>query len=376
MMKTISALLIILACSMSFYAQTTYVPDNNFEQALIDLGYDTVLDDFVTTANINTITELDVQSKGISDLTGIEDFLGLTKLTCNNNNLTNIDTSSLLLLEEFTCSNNQLTGVNVTSNTLLKRLDCWRNPINTLDISTNTLLTFLQCAENNLTILNISNNNFLQTLSCGTNNLSSLDVNSKLGLRTLFCYDNNLAEMEVSNNTLLWEYYVNDNSITSIDLSNNPELRRVRCQNNLLNSLNLKNVNNTNISQLLATGNPNLLCIDVDDEVYSTTNWTSIDIQTIFSEDCAMALSNTKETIQSEFSIYPNPANEVVTIDFSNPLSSEAIIKVYDLLGKIILVEEINNQKNQINVSKLPSGSYFIKIETENTTTAKQFIKQ
>jgi len=32
----------------------TYVPDNNFEQALIDLGYDTALDDFVLTANINT----------------------------------------------------------------------------------------------------------------------------------------------------------------------------------------------------------------------------------------------------------------------------------------------------------------------------------
>ena len=35
-------------------AQNTYVPDNNFEQALIDLGYDTVLDDSVITTNIET----------------------------------------------------------------------------------------------------------------------------------------------------------------------------------------------------------------------------------------------------------------------------------------------------------------------------------
>ena len=34
-------------------AQNTYVPDNNFEQALIDLGYDDVLDDSVPTANIS-----------------------------------------------------------------------------------------------------------------------------------------------------------------------------------------------------------------------------------------------------------------------------------------------------------------------------------
>jgi len=34
-------------------AQNTYVPDNNFEQALIDLGYDDALDDSVLTANIS-----------------------------------------------------------------------------------------------------------------------------------------------------------------------------------------------------------------------------------------------------------------------------------------------------------------------------------
>jgi|TARA_B100001750_G_scaffold222048_1_gene211121 hypothetical protein len=34
-------------------AQNTYVPDNNFEQALIDLVYDDVLDDSVPTANIS-----------------------------------------------------------------------------------------------------------------------------------------------------------------------------------------------------------------------------------------------------------------------------------------------------------------------------------
>ena len=39
---------------------TTYVPDDNFEQALIDLGYDDVLNDSVLTANISSITSLDI----------------------------------------------------------------------------------------------------------------------------------------------------------------------------------------------------------------------------------------------------------------------------------------------------------------------------
>ena len=37
-------------------AQQTYVPDDNFEQELINLGYDSVLDDYVATAAIDTIS--------------------------------------------------------------------------------------------------------------------------------------------------------------------------------------------------------------------------------------------------------------------------------------------------------------------------------
>ena len=44
-------------CSIDGY---TFVPDDNFEQALIDLGYDDILDNFVVTENISGVTELNV----------------------------------------------------------------------------------------------------------------------------------------------------------------------------------------------------------------------------------------------------------------------------------------------------------------------------
>jgi hypothetical protein len=37
--------------SLTTYSQTTNVPDDNFEQAFRDLGYDNVLDDYFLTAN-------------------------------------------------------------------------------------------------------------------------------------------------------------------------------------------------------------------------------------------------------------------------------------------------------------------------------------
>jgi len=76
-------LLILLFLPMVVLAQQTYVPDDNFEQELINQGYDSILDNYVTTSNINSITFLDVSNKGISDLTGIEDFTNLEDFGCS-----------------------------------------------------------------------------------------------------------------------------------------------------------------------------------------------------------------------------------------------------------------------------------------------------
>ena len=84
-MKHIITSILLLNCYL-LHAQKTYVPDNNFEQALIDLGYDNALDDSVLTANISSVTNLGVDSLSISDLTGIEGFTALINLDCGNNN--------------------------------------------------------------------------------------------------------------------------------------------------------------------------------------------------------------------------------------------------------------------------------------------------
>ena len=58
-------LLILLCLPMIGFGQQTYVPDDNFEQGLINLGYDNILDDYVLTVNINTVTFLNVNNQNI-----------------------------------------------------------------------------------------------------------------------------------------------------------------------------------------------------------------------------------------------------------------------------------------------------------------------
>ena len=69
----------------------TYIPDNNFEQKLIDLGLDDTQDDYVRTNAISELNQLDLQDLSISSLVGIEDFESLTDLNASENNLTQIN---------------------------------------------------------------------------------------------------------------------------------------------------------------------------------------------------------------------------------------------------------------------------------------------
>ena len=65
-------LLIVLCLPMIGFGQTL-IPDANFEQALINLGYDMgTPNGSVPTANINMVTDLNVSNQNISDLLGRE----------------------------------------------------------------------------------------------------------------------------------------------------------------------------------------------------------------------------------------------------------------------------------------------------------------
>lgn len=110
-MKKIFVIFIMLPLFTS--AQKTYVPDDAFEQALINLDLDDIFDDSVYTSAIDTVQILDLSNDGIADLKGIEDFTALTDLFCYDNQLTELDLSNNPNLFELNCRNNLLTRLDV-----------------------------------------------------------------------------------------------------------------------------------------------------------------------------------------------------------------------------------------------------------------------
>ena len=280
--------------SVIAYAQNTAIPDANFEQALIDLGYDVApINGLIPTANISSVTNLDVSGKSISNLTGIEAFTNLTvlncsdnvlsslnvsqntkllQLFCNNNQLPILNVSNLIDLTIFWCANNLLTNLNVTQNTKLISLVCNTNQLKVLDVLKNINLTVLVCENNQLTAIAISNNTKLNRFQVGNNALSNLDISKNTDLVFLSCENNQLLILNTETNTNISNLNCSFNALSELDLSKNINLTTLNCSQNQLCRLNIKNGNNNN-TDVNFTNNLNLNCIVVDNPKNIPTTW-------------------------------------------------------------------------------------------------------
>jgi len=313
---------------------------------------------------------IDCKFRSITDLTGIEAFTALTVLICRSNQLTSLDVTQNTALIELNCGANQLTSLDVTQNTALTFLSCRSNQLTSLDVTQNTALNFLYCYSNPLTSLDVTQNTALIDLSCDDNQLTSLDVTQNTALMWLRCYANQLTTLDVTQNTALVMLYCYDNQLTTLDMTPNTALTQLWCQNNQLTTLNVANGNNTNISDFFfdATNNPSLSCIQVDDSTYSATNWTDIDTQYYFSENCGVL--SIDKTARPTLDVYPNPAYNQLSINTDLRIQE---VQLMDMQGR--LVKTIRNQAT-IPVADLQQGVYFLTIFTEQATYRSTFVKQ
>ena len=339
----------------------TYIPDDNFEQALIDLGLDNILDNKVRTSNINTITSLNVDGKSITDLTGIEDFVGLTELICWNNNITSLDvTNNINLINLFTAGN-PIGSLNVSQNTMLEVLYCGYNQLSTLDLSNNSNLKQLGCRNNNLSSLDLTHNPDLFYLVFSNNSLTSININNLNLLQHLVFNNNQISTIDLSNNLALTGFYCENNLLTEINISQNQNIYRFDCSGNALENLNIKNTDYLNFTTFDATDNPNLTCVYVDDKYYMNTNWiNAIDATATFVETQAEcnALSINDETFKQNLELFPNPTKDIITI-VNNENIHISKITVSNTLGQILLnVTTVD----KIDISNLPNGLYYVNI--------------
>lgn len=109
----------------------------------------------------------------------------------------------------------------------------------------------------------------------------------------------------------------------------------------------------------------------VDGKDYLWSNGThEIRIEYVTLTNDASSLSN--ESFDSNFNIYPSPAQNILKI---NSLNSINKIEISDLSGKIV-ISKTNLRNKSIDVSSLPKGVYVLSIENGNTVETTKFLKE
>lgn len=98
-----------------------------------------------------------------------------------------------------------------------------------------------------------------------------------------------------------------------------------------------------------------------DGGTYSNGNALGIRINT--------SVANLDEIASADFSIYPNPASDVININSSEILN--ATISIVDLTGKVVKTASMNSLTTSVNTSGLNDGIYYVTI-TDGTSIATE----
>ncbi len=400
-----------------FFDTHTYVPDDNFEQALINLGYDDVLDDYVVTANINTVVNLDISNLSISSILGIQDFTALSVFDCSQNgigiidlkqntNLTSVNFSNNILysLDIRNGNNTQILNFDTTNNASLTCIYVddkafsnanWTNIDSQMHFVTNQpecefLQTHTYVPDDNFeqALINLgyddvldnyvvtSNINTVQTLAVASQSIADLTgIEDFSALQGLDCSDNQLTQLDLGNINI-FGLDCHDNQIVDLDFSANSYLFVLDCHNNNLQGLNLQNGRNTSLSDQYfdSRNNPSLVCIFVDDATYCTQNLHQLDAQSHFVENQAQcdALS-VDENAEQNVNIYPNPVDNLVNIKAKQRIDQ---IVIFDILGNELKAITPKTKHFTINLSTYPSGVYIVQVKIANQISTSMIEKR
>ncbi len=85
-----------------------------------------------------------------------------------------------------------------------------------------------------------------------------------------------------------------------------------------------------------------------------------------------------ESTLNSSFSIYPNPANNNLSVMLTNTSSENVTVRIFNNIGQLVKTINLGNTTDinkQIDISDLSSGIYMVKTTIGNASASKKLIK-
>gem|GEM_PF-4496941 len=103
----------------------------------------------------------------------------------------------------------------------------------------------------------------------------------------------------------------------------------------------------------------------------------------VYIRGCGTSINEITE--KDSIRIYPNPANDNLTISITSPEARQANgklrimdVSILDITGKQVTSKKYKEQSKKyiVNVEDLPAGLYFVKIKTNNGEIIRKFVKR
>jgi uncharacterized protein YjbI with pentapeptide repeats len=302
------------------------INDHAFLDALIEQGVDINADGIISPAEAQTISKLDLNGKGIIDMTGIESFINLDSLYCESNEFTWINLSECRKLRVLYCSHGRLRTLDVSNNPLLVDLACERNvDLRQLDVSYHPQLFYLNCQYCGLTSLDITGAVSLEILMSEMNRITSIDFSTNPKLRYLFFAFCDLESVDLSGLAELNWAYFQGNQLQSATLGSHPDLENLGLGMNQLTEVELSGCT---ALRVLGLGTNELTsldvssCPDIESLNFTSNHISEIDLSNqieIHSLRCSdnqltsLTVSNMPELIQLECGL-----NQLTILDLSS----------------------------------------------------------
>jgi hypothetical protein len=89
----------------------------------------------------------------------------------------------------------------------------------------------------------------------------------------------------------------------------------------------------------------------------------------------SVATSINDNMIKNTVKIYPNPTNDLITIE-NTAFAEDEIISIYNIHGQLLLQQETKQAKTEIDISNLAKGVYVVKLGNTDGVSVQKFIKQ
>lgn len=226
-------------------------------------------------ADVLEVKELDFGWEGtytITSLAGIENFVNLEVVYCNNTGLKECDLSNNKKLNNVIVCESELITLDLTGLTEIRYVACGNSKtFKELILDPASRLGHLECQNTLMEVLNIPNPENMWQLQCGGNPNLHLDFTLYPNLTILGMNNMGLTSLDFLGDLksqLTW-LSVQSNQLTSITLSEFPELEEFDCGGNNLTELNLSGVT---IMTFLSCYDNDITTLDIS----SLTNLTNL----------------------------------------------------------------------------------------------------